>query len=212
MRTAESLKEAFPLSEAGKTIGKIAIKFEKMKNVKLLAILAFVAEVMAGCNQKSNLEFDKTLSLPATYKAEGNNKIITQTILASQKYATFWNTGKEEYALQALSANFTDRNLPEGRKQGIEGVLAASKIFRTAVPNLKAEMKELIVNNDKAVVQYQFTGNFTGKFNELQGQGQPIDFVAVDIYTVKNEKITENWHLEDNFTLLSKMGVLTIKK
>jgi predicted ester cyclase len=45
-------------------------------------------------------------------------------------------------------------------------------------------------------------GHFTGKFHNKIGQGQAINFSAVDMYTIKNGKIKSNWHLEDMQTLI----------
>ena len=43
----------------------------------------------------------------------------------------------------------------------------------------------------------------------LQGQGQAIDFYAFDLYQVNAQgRISDNWHLEDNLTLLRQLGVL----
>jgi hypothetical protein len=34
---------------------------------------------------------------------------------------SFWNTGEEKFAKQALANDFIDLNLPKGRKQGKQG-------------------------------------------------------------------------------------------
>jgi len=42
----------------------------------------------------------------------------------------------------------------------------------------------------------------------VQGKGQPIDFIATDIYRVADGHIAENCHLEDNLTFLQQLGVI----
>ena len=62
---------------------------------------------------------------------------------------------------------------------------------------------------DRRVVgRLHFTGHFTGSFNGIQGKGQKVDFIATDIYRIPNGRIAENWHLEDNLTLLQQLGVV----
>jgi hypothetical protein len=39
--------------------------------------------------------------------------------------------------------------------------------------------------------------------------GQAIDFQAFDLYHVVDGRIAENWHLEDNLTLLQQMGLMS---
>ena len=109
-------------------------------------------------------------------------------ILAARRYAAFWNTGEERYAEAALAQNFVDRTRPSGRRQGVKGVLEASKNFRAAIPDLKAKIEELLVVHDRADVRYSFTGHFTGSFKDLKGDGREISFRAVDIYRVKTDK------------------------
>ncbi|EPL8207916.1 ester cyclase [Raoultella ornithinolytica] len=124
----------------------------------------------------------------------------------ARRYATFWNTGDEALAREALADNFVDKTPPEGRKQGPEGALLASRAFRTAVPDLSCEIEQMIVAGDRVVSHLHFRGHFTGTFGKLKGKGQQVDFIATDIYQVRNNKIIANWHLEDNLTLMKQLG------
>jgi predicted ester cyclase len=129
-------------------------------------------------------------------------------IRAARTYDTFWTTGDEAQARAALAENFTDRTLPPGRPQGIAGPLAASSAFHAAVPDVKASVEQMIVAGDRVVTHLRFTGHFTGTFNGTQGKGQTVDFIATDIYRIRDGKITDNWHLEDNLTFLQQLGVV----
>ena len=59
---------------------------------------------------------------------------------------------------------------------------------------------------DRAVVRLHFTGHFTGRFQDIAGDGQTVDFHAIDVYRVAAGRIAENWHLEDNLTQLTQLG------
>jgi len=129
-------------------------------------------------------------------------------ILAARRYAAFWDSGDEAQARAALAPGFTDRTLPPGRAQGLEGPLAASKFVRAAVPDMHAEISQLIVSGDRVVVHFRFTGHFTGQFKGTQGKGQQINFIATDIYRIADGHIADNWHIEDNLTFLQQLGVI----
>ncbi|AUV00653.1 ester cyclase [Phytobacter ursingii] len=133
---------------------------------------------------------------------------VTALETVARRYATFWNTGDEALAREALADNFVDKTPPEGRKQGPEGALLASRAFRTAVPDLRCEVEQMIVAGDRVVSHLHFRGHFTGTFGKLKGKGQQVDFIATDIYQVRGNKIIANWHLEDNLTLMKQLGVL----
>ena len=128
---------------------------------------------------------------------------------AARRYASFWNTGDEALARQALAPDFVDRTLPPGRAQGVQGALDASRTFRAAVPDLSCAVEQLIVAGDRVVAHLHFRGHFSGRFAGRQGHGQPVDFIATDIYRVADGRIAENWHIEDNLTLLTQLGVVT---
>lgn len=139
-------------------------------------------------------------SLPAS--------VAAANALAARRYDTFWNTGDEAQARLALSPSFQDRTLPPGRVQGVDGPLQASRNFRHAVPDLSCEVVQMLVVGDRVVSHMRFRGHFTGMFKTTPGAGQPVDFIATDVYRVVDGRIVENWHLEDNLTLLTQLGIV----
>jgi predicted ester cyclase len=165
--------------------------------------LVVVFATAAVASAEENLPTPRSITV-----TNGEEQAAQPVILAARRYAAFWNTGEARYAEVALAQNFVDRTLPSGRPQGIVGVLEASKNFRAAIPDLKAEIEELLVVNDRAIVRYSFTGHFTGTFKDLKGDGRAISFRAVDIYRVQNGQISDNWHLEDNLSLMQQLGVV----
>ncbi|QPK02511.1 ester cyclase [Enterobacter mori] len=141
------------------------------------------------------------------------DKNLPQTQLAAseyvaREYATFWNTGKESLARDALAINFSDKTPPEGRKQGPDGAILASRAFRSAVPDLRCDVEQMIISGNRVVSHLHFRGTFTGAFGKLKGMGQKIDFIATDIYEISEGKIVANWHIEDNLTLMKQLGAL----
>ncbi|CAM2817304.1 ester cyclase [Janthinobacterium lividum] len=136
-----------------------------------------------------------------------------KVVLAARRYAAFWQSGDPALARLALADDFNDRTLPAGRAQGLAGPLQASDVFHAAVPDLQVAIEDMLVAGDRVSLRLHFTGRFTGVFptpqGPLQGQGQAIDFHAFDLYQVNAQgRISDNWHLEDNLTLLRQLGVL----
>jgi predicted ester cyclase len=168
-----------------------------------LALVTFSATVPA-------FAATETLVKPATVIVDHSlpKAQVAAQILAARRYDTFWTTGDEALARTALSPAFLDRTLPPGRPQGIDGPLAASKMVHAAIPDIHCDVEQMIVAGDRVVSHLHFTGHFTGTFTDVQGKGQPIDFIATDIYRVADGRIAENWHLEDNLTFLQQLGVI----
>lgn len=120
----------------------------------------------------------------------------------------FWVNGSPTLLARAIGADFVDHTLPPGRPQGPSGPAQASKGFLAAVPDLNVAVVQRLVVGDRVVSHLRFTGRFTGSLMGRQGNGQPVDFIATDIVRVRNGRITDNWHLEDNLTFLQQIGVV----
>jgi len=134
------------------------------------------------------------------------------TVKAAKGFYAFWNTGDKASLDAAISPSFFDHTLPAGRPQGPQGPAFASDHFRTAVPDLSVEVRKMIVAGDYVTVHMVFKGHFTGSLGKVKGQGQAIDFIATDLIKVTDGRVTDNWHLEDNLTLLTKMGVAKVEQ
>jgi predicted ester cyclase len=179
---------------------------KKMRLSQSFARSLFLIVVLVGTAVASA---EETLPAPRSIiLTAGQEQAAQPVVLAARRYAAFWNTGEPFYAEAALAQNFVDRTLPSGRPQGVKGVLAASKNFRAALPDLRAEIEELLVVKDRAIVRYLFTAHFTGRFKDLKGDGREISFRAVDIYRIENGQIFDNWHLEDNLSLMQQLGAV----
>ena len=149
----------------------------------------------------------EVLPAPLHIAVAGDKQQTDVSILAARRYAAFWNTGNPAYAIAALSPTFNDPTLPAGRPQGLAGALQASQAFRTAVPDLSATITDMVVAGDRVAVHLRLKGHFTGRFENVTGKGQEIDFQAFDLYRIQGGQIAENWHLEDNLGLMKQMGI-----
>ncbi|AIQ12983.1 ester cyclase [Paenibacillus durus] len=143
---------------------------------------------------------------PALNASEADTMVQT-----AQRFYAFWNTGNEEFISQAVSPDFIDNTLPKGRPQGPEGLKFASSRFRKIVPDLQCSIEDLLVVGDKVTARLSFTGTDTGEFMGNKPTGKPIHFMAIDILRIKDGKLVEDWHLEDNLTFMQQIGVVAEK-
>jgi predicted ester cyclase len=133
---------------------------------------------------------------------------VESAIEIARRFYAFWDTGDAAQLEAAVARSFVDHTLPAGRPQGPEGPVFASAQFRAAVPDLRCEVEELVIAGDKVTARLRFRGTFTGAFGERNGSGEPIDFIAIDVLGIRDGQVTDNWHLEDNLTLMQQLGVI----
>lgn len=172
----------------------------------MIAIIGAMA-LAATAVQAAPLKID-SLVVSKTIPAEQSKAEIT----AATAFYRFWSTGSQTDLEAAIAPSFFDHTLPPGRPQGPAGPAFASKNFRAAVPDLTCEVRKMVVAGDYVTVHMVFKGHFTGTFGKVKGKGQKIDFIATDLLKLTNGKVTDNWHIEDNLTLLSQMGVAKVEQ
>lgn len=142
------------------------------------------------------------------FERGADRKLFAESATAADNFYGFWNNGSQALLDAAISEDFVDHTLPAGRPQGPTGPAIASKAFLAAVPDLRAEVVLRLFAGDRVVSHLRFTGHFTGEFMNKKGNGESVDFIATDILRVRDGRITDNWHMEDNLTFLQQIGLI----
>lgn len=173
---------------------------------KSIAAAAAVSCIIA-CVQSSATAADLKVDDVVHASLKSRHEIAAEK--AAMQFYAFWNTGDTATLKKAISPAFVDHTLPPGRPQGPDGPAFASKNFRVAVPDLSVEVRKMVFSGDYVTVHMTFRGHFTGEFAGKKGSGQSIEFIATDLLKVTRGLVTDNWHIEDNLTLLKQMGVVS---
>ena len=108
------------------------------------------------------------------------------------------NTGNDAIALinQATSSDWTSCGGNDACKRR-DQVGASIAALRQAVPDLKWEIKELLVSGDRVIVRGEASGTPAGTFMGLPPGGTSFRVMSIDLHTIKDGKIVRTYHLED---------------
>ena len=79
---------------------------------------------------------------------------------------------------------------------------------RSAFPDWKVTIHELIAENDLVVSNLTITGTHRGRFRKVEHTGRSVEFNGVFIDRVRDGKIVEMWHSPDYLTLLIQIGAV----
>jgi predicted ester cyclase len=80
--------------------------------------------------------------------------------------------------------------------------------FASSIPDMKFEIKEIVVAGDRVIVRGEVTGTPAGDLFGVPHSGKSFRIMAIDIQTIKNGKIAKTYHLEN---WLSAIGQLRAK-
>ncbi len=80
--------------------------------------------------------------------------------------------------------------------------------FAKSIPDMKFDIKEVLVAGDRVVVRGEVTGTPAGDLFGVPHSGKSFRIMAIDIQTIKDGRIARTYHLEN---WLSALGQLRAK-
>ncbi|MFL5616729.1 MAG: ester cyclase [Gemmatimonadaceae bacterium] len=105
-----------------------------------------------------------------------------------------WNMSLVE---EVVSPRFTSHDWPEGTPRGPEGFRMFYSAIRTALPDARYEVDDLISEGDKVVVRWRLLGTHEGDFRGIAPTGRAIVLKGIAIYRVEGGRLMERWVVTD---------------
>jgi predicted ester cyclase len=113
-----------------------------------------------------------------------------------------WNMALAD---EVVAPRFISHDWPE---DGPTGPLAFRDYYaaiRTAVPDARYEVDDLIAENDRVVVRWRLVGTHDGDFRGIAPTGRAITLRGIAIYRVDGGKLMERWVVADLHGLLEEI-------
>jgi steroid delta-isomerase-like uncharacterized protein len=80
--------------------------------------------------------------------------------------------------------------------------------FTKAFPDLRRNIVDMVAEGDKVAVSVNVTGTYKGEFQGIPPTGKQVSFTAMDILTIIDGKITEEWATADMMGLMQQIGAI----
>lgn len=133
--------------------------------------------------------------------AQAQNALTTEQARAA--VAPFYDAlnaapGKDAAALveRATTADFVSCSGNETCAPR-DRVMANIAGFGKAIPDLKWEIKEILVSGDRAIVRGEASGTPAGPFMGVPYGGKSFRIMSIDIHTIRDGKVARAYHVED---------------
>jgi predicted ester cyclase len=78
-----------------------------------------------------------------------------------------------------------------------EQVVAAIVSRQKAVPDLKWEIREVLVSGNRVIVRGEATGTPVADFLGVPHRGKSFKLMSIDVHTIESGKLVRSYHLED---------------
>ena len=133
-----------------------------------------------------------------------------QNINAQKKFGEAVNTGNLESIRDLVAIDSVDHDPAPGQVAGPEGYIKFFTMMRTAFPDFKLEVEQLVADDDNVAFAYTATGTHKGDFMGIAPTGKSVRFRGLQISKFKNGKMVERWGSSDELGILKQLGVAPV--
>ena len=110
---------------------------------------------------------------------------------------------------EIFAPDFIEREqLPPGIPNGREGVKVLTTMLRSAFPDFKATIDDILAEGDKVVIRMTWSGTHKGEFMGVPATGKRVSFGVIDIIRTTNGKLVEHWGQMDSMSLMQQLGAI----
>jgi steroid delta-isomerase-like uncharacterized protein len=120
-----------------------------------------------------------------------------------------WEEGHTDLVDELLAPDYFNHT-PASPDQptGPEGVKEVVSMFRSAMPDLKVVIEDMITEGDKVVVRYTLEGTHEGELFGVPPTGQRLSIKSISVERVSEGKIREHWRITDGLDMMQQLGVV----
>jgi predicted ester cyclase len=97
----------------------------------------------------------------------------------------------------------------EGEVSGLEGFKALVSMYRSALPDLRVPVEELIAEGDRVVTRWRARGTHQGELMGNAPTGNQASVSGILIDRISGGKIEEEWVDYDTLHLMQQIGGVT---
>ena len=119
-------------------------------------------------------------------------------VINERDTSQFSQVFSQDYLLVSTAGTF--EGLP-----AVEGVMSA---VYTALPDVHYELDELLIDGNKAVLRYTYTGTHLGDFLGIPATGNTVTCSGLEIDVIEDGYIVETRNFTDYHCLLTGLGAL----
>jgi ketosteroid isomerase-like protein len=77
--------------------------------------------------------------------------------------------------------------------------------FANTIPDMKFDIKEVLVAGDRVIVRGEVTGTPAGDLFGVPHTGKSFDMMTIDIQTIKDGKIAKTYHMENWLSAIAQL-------
>jgi predicted ester cyclase len=171
------------------TLPTLSKPMERNMPSKLLATTALAAMLLTGTPASAETTEDARASIALFYEALNAASGKDVASLVRQATVAEWlSCGANDFC----------------RKR--DDVIAAIASRHKAIPDLKWEIKEVLVSEKRVIVRGEASGHPAGNFMGVPHGGRSFKVMSIDVHTVEGGKLVRSYHVEDWMSAIRQLS------
>jgi steroid delta-isomerase-like uncharacterized protein len=126
-----------------------------------------------------------------------------------------WNKGKGA-AMAAIDETVATNCVFHGATgedvRGLKKIKQVMSEFYDAFPDVHHTIDDMIVEGDKIVVRFTYTGTHKGEIVGIPPTNKKVTVSGIDIFRFSGDKRVEGWERFDTLGLMQQLGVVPTPK
>ena len=107
-----------------------------------------------------------------------------------------------------MADDVVDHQLPPEMPNGKEGPARFFTMMFDSAPDMRFDILDTIISDNKAAIRSRVTGTQTGTFLQMPATGKPFDVEGIDIVEVNDDlKVTQHWGIFDFAKMMQQVGL-----
>jgi len=115
------------------------------------------------------------------------------------------NEHRLDLIAHVVADTFVFRSIP-GLPPGPLAFQMSIGMYHTAFPDIHVTIEDIIAEGDKVVVRQTFRGTHQGPMGNIAPTGRHVTFSGICIFSIENDRFTEEWALLDGLALQNQLG------
>jgi predicted ester cyclase len=117
------------------------------------------------------------------------------------------NKGDLTVADKYIAKDMIDHD-PMNRMGGLEGFKKSIADWRSAFPDGRVEVQDIIAEGDRVMARLRTTGTHKGSMNGVAATNKKIDVLGFDEVLFRNGKAAEHWGVIDQLGMMKQLGII----
>jgi steroid delta-isomerase-like uncharacterized protein len=171
-----------------------------MKNLLMILPLALILCFMVGCQDKAAMAELEEFRAQAALE-EQNKEIVRRT------HDEVWSIGNMEVIDELYGNDYVAHWTSGPDTHGLDELRGVIMEARTAFPDLKEEIEQIVAEGDLVVTRFSTGGTFKGNIMGISPSDKKVTRQEIAIHRIVNGKIVEVREDRDNLGFMMQLGM-----